>query len=259
MFPFLEFLTVFSLLQLVLFCVSSPVCSPTWLIVPPYSNSVSDFHFLCGTTCGFCGGWYSCRPVWGVFGWELCCCSVFCALFCWVFPVPFVGFWCPGVAVVFLVCWVLLVLHVLLVCFSFCWLVVVLFCLFHCFGPGCWCVFVHISFVCLVCFWFCVVLLCSAFLVLVCLSCMLFVCVASGWFGLFPLFVGCWWLVHVAAGWCWFVFFSWCWLVCVPGVLFFAPGVFCVGSFFGGRLVLVGPLFCSWFMWWLVGPVASGG
>lgn len=140
-------------------------------------------------------------------------------------------FWCVGCFCVCLFAGVSFVLLVVFgVCF-YCLLVVVLFCLFRFFGPGCWCVFVHVSFVCLVCFWFCVVLLCSAFML-----------VAGGWFMLLLVGVG---------------------LFSSPGVGFwcvvFAPGVFCVGSFFGGRLVLVCPLFCSWFMWWLVGPVASGG
>lgn len=178
-----------------------PFCSP-WLIVPPYSNSVSDFHFLCGTSWGFWCAWCCVVSVLGCICcvWcEFCCCVAF---FWCVLCGLVVGFCCPGVAclcVGVLGCWCVLCLSlvavVVLVCvgvlFVWCsfWLVVVLFCLFR--------FFVVLVLCCVALFRF-----------------LLVVGLSPGWFmllvvGAAPVLLL---LVLVCVGW---LFSSWC---CVAGV-----------------------------------------
>ena len=222
---------MFSLLQLVLFCVSSPVCSPPWLIVPLYSNSVSDFHFLCGCTWCFCGAWCCVVWVWCAFGcvaWCFAAASSFSGVFSVVLSLVSVvswlllWFWCVGLLVRLLV-------HVfLLVCLF--GVVGWLLCCFVCSA-----VLVLIAGVCCVGFVF------GLLLVLCCVALFRFLLVAAapGWFML--LLVGVGLFSSPGVGWCVLILVcfapgvfcgslvvGWCWLV-----RFFAPGA-C-----GGWLVLV--------------------
>ena len=204
-----------------------PVFSP-WLIVPPYSNSVSDFHFLCGCTWCFSGAWCCVVSVWGCI-WlgcvVLCCflCPFFvcfpCSLRC------FLLFWCC--------------------CFYLCvvgfgvssgWFVVCCWCV--------WCVVFLLVGCCIVlvgplfCWWFVFLLL-----VLLVVGCWLFFSAPLFWWSwLFLQHVvlvrGCCWLVRV--GW---LFFSWC---CVAG-----PGFLLLLCFAHGGSLVVG--WC-----WLVRCFAPG-